>query len=217
MTAQTKISGAWKDVSAVSTKVSGAWKDVSEGYTKISGAWKQFLAPAAAGSFDLLETEILTGTQSSIEFTSLSSYASDYQHLQLRYTFRTAVAGTSDTIFAQFNSDTGSNYSWHRIWGDGSSVNSSSGTTQTTMRLAVSAGNTSTASSFGAGVTDIWDAFNSSKYTTMRGLNGITSATFVFLWSGNWRNTSSLTSIKIFPSGSLLAGTRVSLYGWKGA
>jgi hypothetical protein len=52
--------------------------------------YSNFLAgnsPVSLGSYDLLETEILTGTQASVEFTSLDSYT-DYQHFQIRGTLR---------------------------------------------------------------------------------------------------------------------------------
>jgi len=38
-----KVSGAWKDVAAVSVRVSGAWKTVSQAYVKVSGVWEELL------------------------------------------------------------------------------------------------------------------------------------------------------------------------------
>lgn len=42
MPAKTKISGTWKDVSALHCRVGGSWKTVSAGHVKIAGAWKPF-------------------------------------------------------------------------------------------------------------------------------------------------------------------------------
>jgi len=54
VTAHTKISGTWKDITEIQTKVSGSWKEVAEGYTKISGAWEQFYSAAAPLTVDFL-------------------------------------------------------------------------------------------------------------------------------------------------------------------
>jgi hypothetical protein len=64
----------------------------------------------AAGSYDLLETEILTGSQTSVTFSSLNStYGADYQHLQARCVF--SGGGVVSSLRIQLNGDTGSNYS----------------------------------------------------------------------------------------------------------
>jgi hypothetical protein len=44
----------------------------------------QAAGQVAAGSFDLLETQVLTSSAASVTFSSLSTYAADYQHLQIR-------------------------------------------------------------------------------------------------------------------------------------
>ena len=38
--AETKVSGAWKEINSMYTKVSGAWKQITAGYYKVSGTWK---------------------------------------------------------------------------------------------------------------------------------------------------------------------------------
>lgn len=40
MSLGTRVSGAWKNISAVSVKVNGAWKTCKQVYVKVSGAWK---------------------------------------------------------------------------------------------------------------------------------------------------------------------------------
>ena len=71
--------------------------------------------------YDLLETEILTGTQSSVTFSSLNStYGADYQHLQARCVW--SGGGVVSSLRIELNGDTGSNYSLHVLYGNGSSV-----------------------------------------------------------------------------------------------
>ena len=36
-----KVSGAWKEATAVYVKVSGSWREASAGYAKSSGTWKE--------------------------------------------------------------------------------------------------------------------------------------------------------------------------------
>lgn len=167
---------------------------------------------AEVGSYDLLATEILTSTQSSVTFSSIPS---GYQHLQIRNV--ASVDGAADgSVRLRLNGDTGNNYSRHFLYGNGSSVGSVAATS--VAEMPIGAVNVST-TGFGAGVTDILDAFNTSKYTTIRSLYGIkTSESLIYLASGNWRNTAAITSLTIFPtSGNFIAGSRFSIYGIKAA
>ena len=174
----------------------------------------------AAGSYDLLETEILTGTQATVTFSSLGTYAADYQHLQVRMVARSNRADTGSYMYVQFNGDTGSNYNYHYLHGTGSAVNSGatfgvypSGIVDINFLPAA----TDPSNSFGVGTLDILDPFETSKYTTARTLSGQTSnSSRIGLTSGAWRNTASLTSITfddVF--GSFVTGSRFSLYGLK--
>lgn len=45
-----KVSGAWKDVSAVSVRVGGAWKTVSQAYIRVGGTWKELLGSRGPSS-----------------------------------------------------------------------------------------------------------------------------------------------------------------------
>jgi hypothetical protein len=180
----------------------------------------------AAGSFDLLETQTLTGSQASVTFSSLSTYASTYQHLQLRILTRTDRGGAdSDPVILQFNSDTGSNYTRHGLggynFGGSSAVYSNAGTSQTSLFLAEAMPvSSSTANVFGAIVTDILDPFETTKNKTVRSLNGMNAAwSSIELRSGAWLSTTAVSSIVIKPlvGSNLVTGSRFSLYGIKAA
>ena len=169
-------------------------------------------APVGAGSFDLLETQVLASSAASVTFSSLSSYAADYQHLQIRYV---AQGSSTANLVTQVNGDTASNYSWHIIEANGSSVSSAAAAPTNSMFNAVT---TATTNGFGAGIIDFLDAFNTNKYLTIRTLSGVTgSPNYLHLASGSWRNTASLTSIELKRvSGSLTTFSRFSLYGIRG-
>ena len=176
-------------------------------------------APAAAGSYDLLETEILTGTQASVTFSSLNStYGADYQHLQLRYVIRTNRSGAdNDVIRVELNSDSGSSYRWHQLAGNGASVSSSASGADTAMWASYVSTQDHATGVFGAGVIDLLDPFETNKNTTIRTLGGTTGAiTQINLTSGAWFNTAAVTTIKLFQYGSTMdTNSRLSLYGLK--
>ena len=185
------------------------------------GFWAASGGGAVGGSaYDLLASEILTSSQASVTFSSLGSLAADYQHLQIRMVTKDNLAGTNAmNTYLQFNGDTSTNYSWHRISGNGSAVSSPSGTNSSESRVGLTAGASSTANAFAATVVDILDPFKTTKYTTSRGFTGLTSGNFVALYSSNWRNTAAIDSILIDNegAGSFITGSRFSLYGIKAA
>jgi hypothetical protein len=175
---------------------------------------------SAAGSYDLLETQILGSTQASVTFSSLGDYATDYKHLQIRMLTRSTRASNIDLLNFRFSGDTGSNYSHHELGGGGGGSTAYSGAATSTafMTQGYTSGNTTAANSFGAHICDILDPFSTTKNKTIKSLGGYTGVTqYVTLFSGNHRNTAAITSIFIQTQiGSLVAGSRFSLYGIKG-
>jgi len=177
-----------------------------------------------ASDFDLLETETLASSASSITFSSLNStYGSDYKHLQLRMLLRdTGGLTTISTAQGYFNGDnSSSNYAYHRLEGDGSSVASNATTSASDFNIskALPRGN-STADAFGAVVMDILDPFDTSKNTTVRSLVGalVAGETRVGLNSALWMSTAAVDSITIENNAAddLATGTRISLFGIRG-
>ena len=174
------------------------------------------VSPAAGGSYDLLESTVLTSSASSVTFTGLDAY-SDYKHLQIRAVTRTTRASSNDVVLLNFNSDSGSNYAWHSLRGSGSAVSSGAGTSQTYIQLGITQTTDNTANAFGPLVADILDFSSSSKNTTVRSLSGQTVGnTFIDLRSGLWNSTSAVTSIELTQFGTdFVTGSRFSLMGVK--
>jgi len=152
-----------------------------------------------------------SGGASSVEFTSIPS---TYTHLQIRANM---LCDGQQNIRVQFNSDTGSNYAWHELFGQGSSA--SAGASSSTSFMQIGYVQTSDANVTGAFVADILDYANTNKYKTMRSLNGSdgNTAGYILLRSGLWQSTNAITSIKIYPAGSNLFKqySRFALYGVK--
>ena len=146
--------------------------------------------------------EVLTSSQASVTFSSLGDYATaGYQHLQIRVVSRgDRSSNNSDGFALQFNSDTGSNYARHALYGSGSSTASWGFTGQTFINAGVTTGSTTDANAFDANVIDILDPFETSKYTTVRAMGGRAAASyFITLMSGVWLNTNAITDITMKP------------------
>lgn len=175
---------------------------------------------AVASGYDLLETEILTGSQASVTFSSLNStYGSTYQHLQIRATARSGASDTDSFFYLTLNADTGANYDRHQLWGNGGTVSSNNFSYGGVGLIILGCtANNAAADTYGASIIDFLDPFETTKNTTVRSLGGQTSGlNRIGLESFAWFNTDALTSIQLAPSASsFVTGSRFSLYGLKG-
>jgi hypothetical protein len=168
-------------------------------------------------AYELISSTILGGTAASVTFSNLGDYSSTYKHLQIRTLARVSGA-TTETLLIRLNSDTGSNYSWHGLSGNGTSVSSFALTSNSYMGIGIHPGTNSSANIFGPTVIDFLDTYSTTKNKTARSLGGMNGAlTTVRLHSGLWQSTSSLTSIQVFSEATnFVAGSRFSIYGLRG-
>jgi hypothetical protein len=174
------------------------------------------LSAAGAGGvapipdFDLLETQILGSTQASVVFSSLGAYSPTYKHLQLRVVYTDSSSASN----LRFNGDSGSNYSIHQLFADGTSTGSGGASSQTSLFLPIT---TNSSTEFGAYITDILDFSSTTKNKTVKSFGGFaTAGGYILIRSGAYLSTSAVTSISIIGVGGLLTGSRFSLYGIKG-
>ena len=172
-----------------------------------------------AGDYESIAT-VTVGASPSANI-NFSSIPSTYKHLQIRFSARNNFTGSGGGISAlvRLNSDTGGNYTNHRLVGDGASATAGAQTGVTATNLGYMSRNGDT-SNFSASVVDILDYKNTNKYKTLRTLSGsdYNGSGYVQLWSGLWLNTSAISSIDIFPDGSAswLQYSSFALYGIKG-
>jgi len=179
---------------------------------------QDFVIPAPLGDFQSIATVTVgSGGATEIEFTSI---ASTWQHLQIRGISRSTHSATSSAIYIYFNSDTGTNFSNHGLFGDGASAGSFGTANTSNGGGAYTAGATSTASIFGAVIIDVLDYKDTNKYTTSRLLSGadFNGSGQVRFASGSWRNTAAVTTITIKDAngGNLAQYSHFALYGIKG-
>ena len=168
------------------------------------------------GAFELISTQVLASSASSVTFSSISS---TYKHLQLRFTAKSASAG-GDNLRMQFNSDTANNYAVHYLTGSGSSVASGNAVPWNTALYAQMPSAAHTTDAFGAGIIDILDYGSTNKNKTIRNISGSASTfNIIALTSGVWLNTAVITSLNVYmgTGSNIIAGSRFSLYGIRGA
>lgn len=171
-------------------------------------------AAGPQGAYDALATVTLSTSTSSITFAGIPS---GYKHLQVRALARNT--SNSITAYITFNSDTGANYTLHRLVGTGSGASAGGFTGQNSFIMSYFVASSSyTSGVFGAGIIDILDYTNTNKYKTIRALNGVDNngSGSLALNSSLWLNTSAINSLTITSDGTSFAQySSFALYGVK--
>jgi hypothetical protein len=178
---------------------------------------------AVPNSYESIQTVTVgSGGAANITFSSIPS---TYKHLQIRGIAQSnrGTFGT-DSLYARFNGDSGTNYADHWIRGNGA-VAAAGNYAPSSDLIYISYGGSGTGVSgvYGASVIDILDYASTTKYKTTRTLNGTdingeiaSSGGFVFLSSGLWMSTTAISSITITPdNGSFNQYSQFALYGIK--
>ena len=183
-------------------------------------------AAGIASSYESIQTiTVGSGGSASIEFTSIPS---TYTHLQIRSIARSTNGSTNGiSTYVRFNSDTGSNYSYHGLTtyqGAGSAIDVF-GAANSTFALAGTMPNSGLLSNmFDGTVIDILDYANTNKYKTTRSLSGYdmngatTGYNYLGLYSSSWRSTSAVSTITLLGASNDFAQySSFALYGIKGS
>lgn len=165
---------------------------------------------AATSAFDSISTVTVgAGGSSSVSFSSIPS---TYSHLQIRV--MTLTTGVNTDVLMRFNSDSGTNYSQHYLYGTGAAASSGGAASQTYAPLGIEGGT----SAPGVAVCDVLDYKNTSKYKTVRSLSGDdqNGSGYLFMYSSAWLNTNAISSITITPgAGVFNQYSSFALYGVK--
>ena len=189
---------------------------VSSVQPKGSKFWNQETFP---GTYESIVTAIVDSSgAASVEFSNIPQ---NYTHLQIRGTARSARTEPNDYIYLRFNSDSGNNYAWHDLEGDGSSAAAqATASTAQIFTLFITTAN-SGASMFGAGIIDILDYANTNKYKIVRTLSGNdrNGSGYVVFGSGLWQNTNAVSTITLTNHGAtnFQQYSSFALYGIRGA
>lgn len=156
-----------------------------------------------ASTYTPLSTQTLGSSASSITFSSISSAYTDIVLVLASST----VSGAVTNHYLRVNGDTGSNYSYTRLYGDGTSAGSDRGTNSSLILLG-EVGTTITNN-----IIHFQNYSNTTTYKTILNRGNATIGTVNGV-VGLWRSTSAINSITVFPiSGSFATGTTATIYG----
>lgn len=165
-----------------------------------------------ATTCELIAKNVLSSTATDIDFTSIPG---TYTDLLLVASTRTDLSGQIyGTQRLRINGDTGSNYSYRFLEGNGANVSSGNSTTSYIF-LGVATGATATASTFAsleiyipnyAGSTN-----KSLSVSNTHETNGTTA--YIDAIAGLWSSTNAITSLKVYSTENFQSGSSFFLYG----
>ena len=161
-----------------------------------------------AVTYEPLATTTLGSAAASVSFTSISG---SYTDLVCVVNYSLNVANSS--LFVRLNSDSGSNYSYTRVSGNGSTASSGRGSNGTQARITAD----TTAQGSGTRQTVILNFMNYSNSTTYKTfLSRYSSSGGTEAFVDLWRSNSAVTSIEIkgFDATAIIeSGSTFTLYG----
>jgi hypothetical protein len=160
---------------------------------------------AAGLTYEPIATATASGSQATISFTSISGSYTD-----LVLVTQTSYGANGKSINMQFNSDTGANYSYTFLLGDGSAASSGRGTAITGVPFAFIA----TAGQVDVSIVSIQNYSNSTTYKTCL-YRSNNAANRVQANVALWRSTSAITRIDVKSNDgtNYSSGSTFTLYG----
>ena len=161
-------------------------------------------------TYEPIQTYTLASVATGITFSSIAASWTDLKIIMVE-----ATDGANLGI--RFNSDAGSNYSWTRLQGDGTSATSARTTSASFGQL--NGNGSSTLPKFGLVEIDIFSYAGGTNKTLLSRFSNDQNG------SGNtaptvnlWRSTAAITNVYVFAAGGdLQIGTTATLYGIKNA
>lgn len=181
----------------------------------ILGIWASSKATTAADTGAMFPLQVITVGPAGASYVEFTNIPSTYAHLQVR---GISMHPSADGLSGRINGDTGTNYTYHEIYGNGSAAGTQAETGKTAL---LEFGGSPNTTSPGAFIIDFLDYANTNKYKTVRTLAGVDvngSGGTVRLVSQLWLNTNAITSLRFYGSNSNLSQySSFALYGIKGA
>ncbi len=176
-----------------------------------------------SANFDSIASATGTGSSGTVTFSNIPA---TYQHLQIRCLLRNDEASNAyRDLRIRLNSDTGTTYNAHLLYGDGTAVtatNRGDANTYTYITAALDGypRNLVTTNVMGVAIIDIHDYASTTKNKATRQLVGVDNngAGRIQISSGLWRSTSAVTSVSIISeAGNWTTASQFALYGIKAA
>jgi hypothetical protein len=140
---------------------------------------------------------------------------SQYMDLVVIGYARSGVSGTDTTgVYLRLNNDTGNNYAWQQLAGDGSSASADVQTAISYIRFGMAPKVSATANIFGSYVMHFFD-INSGKYKSAlcQGASDMNGSGSVNLFGATWKDQDPIIEIDLLDDTGFVAGSRFDLFG----
>lgn len=183
-------------------------------------AGQRILASYLNQAVQLIQTTKLSSSQASI----VSPVITGYTHVRVLWQARTTSGNLSDFMQARLNGDTGNNYGWQYVEGQGTTAQAAAAavSTASVVNVGRASGGGAAAGYFGGGAFDVvgFGQAASGHQASIAGTAFVAAGTgatqlITGTYSGNYIPSAGLTTITLLPgAGSFAAGTSVSFYGY---
>ena len=158
-------------------------------------------------TYEPIATTTLSSATTTLAFTSI---AGTYTDLRVVVFVKASSAGAVAPLM-QFNSDTGTNYSYTRITGDGTTAATNRGVNSSSIQIGTGS---VAASGVGLWSADIFSYAGSTYKTVLLGqFTDANGSGMVANAVNMWRSTSAITRIDISAGNDFDIGTTATLYG----
>lgn len=171
-----------------------------------------------ATTYTLIDKAILTSNQSTVTFSGLGSYSSDYTDLKILASSRSTLSANYNYMTVNFN---GASTTWNYkvLYAVGTNTPSSASSTASFIEYIWQPASNVTANTFG-NIELYIPNFSSSNYKSVSAdfvsEDNSSSTNILGLNAAVWPNTAAITSITLGADGaSLLSGSSFYLYGIK--
>lgn len=164
-------------------------------------------------------TQVLGGTTASITFSGISS---KYTNLSVIWSARDSNAALSDNLLLRFNGDTGNNYGYQNVEGQGTTAQAAAGAMSAVSSIIIGriTGASATASYYSGGRFEVtgWNKSASGRNAVVSGVGYVTGSNtstgqVVGTYGGGYVPSAQLSSLTLLPSaGSFVSGSQFSLY-----
>lgn len=184
--------------------------------TNLSMSGTTLNASGGSSALVLITETVTSGSAANVSFTSIPS---TYRDLEIRVRGRGSKSAGNAIVRVRFNGDTGSNYDFAKLDSFGGTPSGGNGAATTSADFGYVSGATAPTNASSSVELIVFDykgtTFQKSAVSRGTIVQGTTTGN-IFVTSGvvNWRSTSAITQVDVFPdSGNFIDGTVVSLYG----
>lgn len=168
-------------------------------------------------TYENLATTTLTSNQSTVTFSSIPSNYTDL--VIVAFARSNYTTDSTEAIYLRFNSDSGSNYSYARMFGNGSTASSLRTLNASSAEISTMASSSSSYTGFSSILINVMNYSNTTTNKTVLARGG-EARTDTCSYVAVWRSTAAINTILLAPvrgGAQFVTDSVFTLYGIKAA